>query len=250
LRKQSRCAVAQVLEDRQLLALSDEDGWLSCVDTSSQLPTCLDDSRTDARPRCQWYAHHNAIFDIAWCKVCQALRPFAPYTTCSHREACECAATAPLFILIADGMRHKTRLLSAQDDTRIVTASGDMTMALWDTNTAQRLATFAGHKASVKSVSPWPACHDVLASGGRDGRICLFDGRTAGTYNYREGRRTLQGLTHAPVMQTEVPKNAYPGSCLLDPTPCLPERIPLNSRCACRCQQWQLGWSRSQVLHW
>ena len=67
--EQSPLPAAQVIEDRQLLALSDEDGWLSCVDTSSALPSRLDDSRTDARPRCQWYAHHNAIFDIAWCKV-------------------------------------------------------------------------------------------------------------------------------------------------------------------------------------
>ncbi len=140
------------------------------------------------------------------------------------RRPCETAATrlaahcigGPVCFNLKPGVRNKTRISISQDDTRIVTASGDMTLALWDTNTAQRLATFAGHKASVKSVSPWPACHDVLASGGRDGRICLFDGRSAGTYNYREGRRTLQGLTHAPVMQTQVLRTAYWAPRLFD----------------------------------
>ena len=74
-----------------MLALSDEDGWLSFVDTSSQLPTCLDDSRTDTRPKGQWYAHNNAIFDIAWCKVRWNQRGTRPCTQHhAHVEPMEC----------------------------------------------------------------------------------------------------------------------------------------------------------------
>ena len=58
-----------------------------------------------------------------------------------------------------------------------MTASGDQTIALWDTATAQRVGTFRGHEGSIKSVCPWGACHDVCASGARDGRLCLWDSR-------------------------------------------------------------------------
>ena len=86
----------------------------------------------------------------------------------------------------------------------MLTAAGDQSVALWDTNTAQLLGSFLGHRASVKSVSPWPACHDVFASGGRDGAICLFDSRANGRCSYRDGlHRVQQGTTHAPVAQMQ-----------------------------------------------
>ena len=83
----------------------------------------------------------------------------------------------------------------------MLTASGDQTVALWDTHSAQRLGTFTGHTASVKSVSPWAACHDVFASGGRDGRICLWDSRS--TPGFPE-RTRFPGAQHAPVMLMRV----------------------------------------------
>ena len=52
-----------------------------------------------------------------------------------------------------------------QGDTRMLTASGDQSLALWDTLSARRVSTFHGHGGSVKSVCPMPACHDVFASG-------------------------------------------------------------------------------------
>ncbi len=104
-----------------------------------------------------------------------------------------------------------------QEDTRILTASGDQTVALWDTNSAQRLGNFMGHTASVKSVSPWPACHDVFASGGRDGRICLWDSREPA--NYPDCTR-FPGAHHAPVMSMRV--RTAPGSLKRPPTKCCP----------------------------
>ena len=47
----------------------------------------------------------------------------------------------------------------------MLTASGDQSVALWDTLSARRVGAFHGHAGSVKSVCPMPACHDVFASG-------------------------------------------------------------------------------------
>ena len=56
----------QVLQNRKYLAVADEEGYVSVLDTSAPLPRGLhDEGSTPA----QWLAHHNAIFDLAWCKV-------------------------------------------------------------------------------------------------------------------------------------------------------------------------------------
>ena len=56
----------QVLQNRKYLAVADEEGYVSVLDTSAPPPRGLhDEGSTPA----QWLAHHNAIFDLAWCKV-------------------------------------------------------------------------------------------------------------------------------------------------------------------------------------
>lgn len=52
-----------------------------------------------------------------------------------------------------------------QDDARIITASGDQTLRLWDTGHATCLGVFQGHDGSVKCVRAKPDCPDVFASG-------------------------------------------------------------------------------------
>ena len=47
----------------------------------------------------------------------------------------------------------------------MLTASGDQTVALWDTMEAACLGSFRGHTGSVKCVSPHPSSPDVFASG-------------------------------------------------------------------------------------
>lgn len=71
-------------------------------------------------------------------------------------------------VVIVQGMRVAASL---QSDTRLVTASGDKTVAMFDTITAAPLAVFAGHRGSVKTCRPWDACPGVLASGARDGCV-------------------------------------------------------------------------------
>ena len=56
----------QKLNNRKYLAVADEEGYVSILDTTKPLPRGLhDDNATPA----QWLAHHNAIFDLAWNKV-------------------------------------------------------------------------------------------------------------------------------------------------------------------------------------
>ncbi|XP_063958140.1 denticleless protein homolog isoform X2 [Lytechinus pictus] len=62
-------------------------------------------------------------------------------------------------------------------EPHIVTASGDQSAALWDVQTAKRLATFKQHKCSLKSVSFRPWDGHVFASGARDGSIMIWDDR-------------------------------------------------------------------------
>ena len=59
----------QVYRDSKLLAVADEEGYVSIVDTASELPTEMSDDWSANKPRAQWLAHRNAVFDIAWCNV-------------------------------------------------------------------------------------------------------------------------------------------------------------------------------------
>ena len=71
----------QVLHDRKYLAVADEEGYVSVLDTSAPLPRGLhDEGSTPA----QWLAHHNAIFDLAWCKVGAKLIPPLTAICASH----------------------------------------------------------------------------------------------------------------------------------------------------------------------
>ena len=56
----------QVLNNQKYLAVADEEGYVSILDTTKPLPRGLHDE--GATPA-QWLAHHNAIFDVTLCKV-------------------------------------------------------------------------------------------------------------------------------------------------------------------------------------
>jgi denticleless len=137
-----------------LLAMADEDGFVSIINTNRAPPESLADNGP-ARASAQWTAHHNAVFDLAW----------------------------------------------ANQDAWMYTASGDLTLAMWDTAYANRLARFRGHTGSVKALSLSPAVPQVLASGGRDGLLLLWDGRVAAQPNaFGEAHRPVARMAdaHAP----------------------------------------------------
>lgn len=55
--------------DSKLLAVADEEGYVSIVDTAAGLPSEMSDDWGPNKPRAQWLAHRNAVFDISWCNV-------------------------------------------------------------------------------------------------------------------------------------------------------------------------------------
>ena len=63
------------------------------------------------------------------------------------------------------------------DDARVLTASADTTAAMFDVETKVLSARFEGHDASVKALAMRPTNRDVFATGGRDGRLLVFDAR-------------------------------------------------------------------------
>lgn len=52
-----------------------------------------------------------------------------------------------------------------QADAKMLTASGDQCVHMWDTASAQGLGQFRGHNGSVKSVCPSPDGLPIFASG-------------------------------------------------------------------------------------
>jgi WD40 repeat protein len=62
-------------------------------------------------------------------------------------------------------------------DFNIVTASGDRTVAIWDVETLKRQCVIACHEQSLRTVCAHPDVPGLLATGGRDGKICIHDHR-------------------------------------------------------------------------
>ena len=56
--------------DGKWIAVGDEEGFVSIVNGAAELPKAFRPGNPDEpRPQAQWLAHHNAIFDLAWCQV-------------------------------------------------------------------------------------------------------------------------------------------------------------------------------------
>lgn len=65
------------------------------------------------------------------------------------------------------------------DDTRILTASGDLLGAVWDSETFENIARLKGHGGSLKCIKQAPNNESLIATASRDGLILLWDLRTA-----------------------------------------------------------------------
>lgn len=58
------------------MALADEEGYVSIVDTSAnELPPSTHGD-PDHRPRAQWLAHRNTVFDLAWARQVGSIDTF------------------------------------------------------------------------------------------------------------------------------------------------------------------------------
>ncbi|KAI3665980.1 hypothetical protein L6452_44616 [Arctium lappa] len=66
-----------------------------------------------------------------------------------------------------------------KEDTNLLTACGDHSIKLWDTEERKDLAILTGHTGSVKSISAHPSNNDMIVSGSRDGSFALWDLRSS-----------------------------------------------------------------------
>lgn len=59
----------QRISNSRMLAVADEDGYVSCLNTDKPLPSTLDPELAEHGVEAQWLAHDNAIFDLCWTDV-------------------------------------------------------------------------------------------------------------------------------------------------------------------------------------
>lgn len=68
----------------------------------------------------------------------------------------------------------------SSDAARIVSASDDLTVRLWDVPTAKTVTTLRGHTDYVRSLAASPSSPQIWASGSYDGTVRLWDARAGG----------------------------------------------------------------------
>lgn len=86
-------------------------------------------------------------------------------------------------------LRRRARL---QDDKGMLTASGDKTVNLWDTETAKLRLRFKGHHGSVRAVCTSARCPNTFVSGARDGAIMAWDMRSSEHVAAADGESVLR----------------------------------------------------------
>ncbi|KAI3713236.1 hypothetical protein L1987_71810 [Smallanthus sonchifolius] len=62
-----------------------------------------------------------------------------------------------------------------KDDTNLLTACGDHSIKVWDSQERKCILALTGHTGSVKSISAHPSNNDIIVSGSRDGSFALWD---------------------------------------------------------------------------
>ncbi|EYU44784.1 hypothetical protein ABFS82_08G008400 [Erythranthe guttata] len=64
-----------------------------------------------------------------------------------------------------------------KDDAYLLTASGDQSIKVWDTQQQKCVRALMGHNGSIKSLSCHPTNQELVVSGSRDGSFALWDTR-------------------------------------------------------------------------
>ncbi len=94
------------------------------------------------------------------------------------------------------------------DERTLYTASGDLTARAWDLATSQNVAILrgnAGHLGSIKAIAPHPRSSDMVATGGRDGALFLWDLRSPGQSHDRNGVLSREPVAAVRAAHTNKP---------------------------------------------
>jgi WD40 repeat protein len=86
---------------------------------------------------------------------------------------------------LLDFMPHQNAILDiafSPDDMRLATASGDTTAKIIDMQTQKTISVLRGHTSSLKVIrfQPGRSSGNVIATGGRDGQVLIWDLRCKG----------------------------------------------------------------------
>ncbi|GAV70234.1 WD40 domain-containing protein [Cephalotus follicularis] len=79
---------------------------------------------------------------------------------------------------ISDWVAHQNAIFDLcwiKEDSRILTASGDQTIKVWDPQEKKCTVVLSGHTGSVKSLCSHPTNSDLVISGSRDGSFAVWD---------------------------------------------------------------------------
>jgi hypothetical protein len=94
------------------IAVGDEEGYVTILDGTSALPSAFFPSVPgETKTSAQWLAHHNAIFDLAWCQV-QSVRATANMHIDCNTHLKECGLS-PCQCLACGGFSSECNLLFA-----------------------------------------------------------------------------------------------------------------------------------------
>jgi len=96
-----------------------------------------------------------------------------------------------------------------ENPNHLITASGDLSCALWDIEKLSAIQYFVGHKKSVRVVKNLPEFPNIFASGSRDGLILLYDTRE------NSGRALLQNRKTAEIMMLPTENTCFPEGCFM-----------------------------------
>jgi denticleless len=197
---------------RNMVALGDEDGFVSIIRATDTIPSSLGDPSAPNRPIGQWRAHRNAVFDLAWANEDRWMYCAAGdtrlslwdtgYARCISRFHAGCASIKTLSVktdnhnVFSSAGRdgniyiHDVRVMeaggssvadgtAAEDDTLhrpVLKLEGPHSIVASTPGKTPKTPKFGYARSGVTSLCFLDRSNSsVLASGGQDGRIKLWD---------------------------------------------------------------------------